>query len=317
MNTTKPISNRLVLGRENRSIWKRMFKDRYMYMLMLPILVYFFIFKYIPMYGAIIAFKDFKFVDGINGSEWVGLEHFIRLFTSQDFYKIFRNTLFLSLCDILATFPAPIILAILLNEVHNRVFKRTVQSLLYIPYFISWVVLGGIVINMLSPTSGVVNQILGLFGVEPIYFMKSNAWWVVAYVGSSVWQSAGWGTIVYLAAITSIDMEQYEAAIIDGANKWQQIWNITLPSISGTIAIMLILKMGHALDLGFEHVYMMQNDAVLGISEIISTYEYRVGLEGMQYSYTTALGLFKGIVGLILVTGTNWVVKKMGNSGLW
>ena len=317
MNTTKPISNRLVLGRENRSIWKRMFKDRYMYMLMLPILVYFFIFKYIPMYGAIIAFKDFKFVDGINGSEWVGLEHFIRLFTSQDFYKIFRNTLFLSLCDILATFPAPIILAILLNEVHNRVFKRTVQSLLYIPYFISWVVLGGIVINMLSPTSGVVNQILGLFGVEPIYFMKSNAWWVVAYVGSSVWQSAGWGTIVYLAAITSIDMEQYEAAIIDGANKWQQIWNITLPSISGTIAIMLILKMGHALDLGFEHVYMMQNDAVLGISEIISTYEYRVGLEGMQYSYTTALGLFKGIVSLILVTGTNWVVKKMGNSGLW
>lgn len=295
----------------------RMYKDRYLYLMMFPVLVFFFIFKYIPMYGTIIAFKDFRFVDGIMGSEFVGLKHFIRLFSSEDFYRIFANTLLLNVYNVIFSFPVPIILAILLNEVRNRWFKKSIQSILYIPHFISWVVLGGIIINILSPSSGVINQILKACGAEPIYFMRSSFWWIVVFVCSTIWQTAGWGTIVYLAAITSIDAEQYDAAVIDGANKWQQITKITLPSIRGTIAIMLILRMGQMLDVGFEQIYMLQNDAVLNVSDVISTYEYRVGLEGMQYSYTAALGLFKGLIGLILITSTNYIVRRLGENGLW
>ncbi len=291
--------------------------DRYLYLLMLPILFYFVIFKYLPMLGLVMAFKDFNLTMGIIDSPWVGLKHFERLFSSPDFYQILRNTLLLNVYSILFYFPVPIILSLLLNEVKNRVFKKTVQSILYIPYFISWVVLGGIIISLLSPSTGVVNAILKLFHIEPIYFMKSTFWWPVVYVLSSIWQSAGWGTIIYMAAITGIDAEQYEAALIDGANKWQQVWHITLPGIRSTIAIMLILRMGQMLDVGFEQVYMLQNDAVHSVSEVISTYEYRIGLAGAQYSYTTALGLFKSVIGLILITSTNKVVNLLGEDGLW
>ena len=299
------------------NFWQSIKRDRLLYLLLLPIVVYFIIFKYVPMYGTVIAFKDYRLADGIFDSKWVGLKHFKSLFSGQDFWLILRNTIVLSMYSVLFTFPMPIIISILLNEVKNKTFKKGVQSILYVPHFISWVVLGGMVIAILSPSTGAVNQLLSLFGIAPIYFLRSTFWWPVSYIAAEIWQSTGWGTIIYLAAITGIDPELYEATYMDGANKLQQMWHVTLPCIRGTVAIMLILKMGKVLDVGFEQVYILQNDVVISISDVISTYEYRIGLQGMQYSLTTALGLFKGLIGLILVTITNRAVKGLGESGLW
>lgn len=300
-------------------VWREIYRDRYLYIMFVIPLLFFVVFRYIPMLGTVIAFKDYKINQGIWGSSWVGLKYFERLFLSKDFYKILYNTLTLSVYNIVIGFPIPIILAILLNELGNLKFKKTVQSILYVPYFISWVVLGSILTSILSPSTGVINVLLGLFGVEPIYFLADKFWWKVVYVFSGIWQSSGWGTIIYLAAITGIDGELYSAAKIDGANKWQQILHITLPSISTTICILLIMRMGSVLSLNFEQIYVLQNDMVIDISDVISTYEYRLGLLNMQYSYTTAIGLFKGVIGLLLVAITNAIVNKIsdGENGLW
>ena len=287
-----------------------------LYIMLLPILFYFIFFKYVPMFGTVIAFEQFRFADGILGSQWVGLQHFKQLFASPDFYRIFFNTMLLNIYNIVFGFPVPIILALLLNEIRCTPFKRTVQSILYIPHFISWVVLGGIIISMFS-AKGVINHIIENFGGNTIGFLTSNVSWVIVYVFSGIWQSAGWGTIVYMAAITGIDPEIYEVAELDGAGRFRRMVSITLPMIKGTAAVMLILKMGRMMEVGFEQIYALQNDAVRSVSEVFSTYEYRLGLEGMQYSYTTALGLFKGIVGLIIVTLTNKAVNLMGEEGLW
>ena len=297
-----------------KSIWR----DRWLYVMFSAVFLYFVIFKYIPMLGTVIAFKDYNIGKGIFESEWVGLHHFKRLFTSPNFYKILRNTLRLNLLNLFFGFPVPIILAVLINEVNNIAYKRTVQTVLYIPHFISWVVLGGMIIQLFS-IDGPINMFLEK--IIPYYtaksFMGENSSWVVIYVLSGIWQSAGWGTIIYLAAITNVDAQLYEAAKIDGANKFQQILHITLPCIAGTIAVLLIMKVGTMLTVGFEHIYVLQNKGVLEVSDVISTYEYRVGLEGRQYSYTTALGLFKGVIGLVLVMGTNYLTEKLGEEGIW
>jgi len=293
-------------------------RDIWLYLFLIIPILYFIIFKYGPMYGAIIAFKDFKLGMGINGSPWVGLQNFRKLFVSPDFFSILRNTLLLNVYNVVFGFPAPIILAILLNEIGHAAFKKTTQSLLYLPHFMSWVVLGGIFIQMLSPSTGVVNLILSkVFGVTPIYFMASTFWWPVMFVLSSIWEGAGWGSIIYLAAITGIDQEQFEAARMDGASKFQQIWHITLPGIKATIAIMLILRMGSMMDIGFEQIYMLSNQAVYRVSDVISTYVYRVGIEGARYSYTAAIGLFQSVISMILVFTTNKIVQKMGETSLW
>lgn len=299
--------------------WSALWRDRYLYLLLFLPLLYLVIFKYLPMAGLQIAFRDYKIHDGMWGSVWVGTKHFVRLFSSPDFYTTLYNTIVLSFLNIIFGFPMPIILAILLNEVNNMPFKRVSQSLLYMPHFISWIVLGGIITSILSPSTGVVNNILKAVGAEPIYFMGDTGWWRVVYVLSGIWKEAGWGTIVYLAAISGINGELYEAARIDGANKLRQMWHITLPGIRSTIGILLIMRMGQVLQVGFEQIYSLQNDMVLSVSDVISTYEYRIGLLSMQYSYTTALGLFKGLVGLIFVVLTNYVVNKLsdGESGLW
>jgi putative aldouronate transport system permease protein len=269
------------------------------------------------MYGVSIAFKDYKIGLGIAGSPWIGLRHFERLFKSLDFFNILKNTLLLNVYSLVFGFPVPIIIAILLNEVRNPLYKRVSQSILYLPYFISWVVLAGIFIQMLSPSTGIVNSLLKLAGLNPIYFMANNFWWPIMFVLSGIWQGAGWGSIIYLAAISAIDPELYEAARIDGANKLAQIWHITLPCIKGTIAIMLILRMGSMMDVGFEHIYNLQNPAVYNVSDVISTYVYRVGILGSQYSYTTAIGLFQSVISLILVASTNKIVRAMGETSLW
>jgi putative aldouronate transport system permease protein len=292
-------------------------RDYWLYIFMLLPLAFYVIFKYVPMYGAIIAFKDFKIGLGIAGSKWVGLQQFTRLFRTPDFLKILKNTLLLNLYALAFGFPVPIILAILLNEVRSSAFKKINQSILYLPHFISWVVLAGIFIQMLSPSTGIVNMVLKAVGVKPIYFMASNFWWPIMFVISGIWQGAGWGSIIYLAAVSAIDPELYEAARIDGANKPQQIWHITLPGIKATIAIMLILRMGSMMDIGFEHIYNLQNSAVYDVADVISTYVYRVGIMGAQYSYTTAIGLFQSAISLVLVISTNKITRMMGENSLW
>lgn len=299
-------------------IRKRLHRDRFLYLLLVPILVYYAVFKYAPMFGEIIAFKNYRFADGIWGSEWVGLKHYQRLLTSRDFYIILKNTLLLNLYSIAFAFPVPIVLALMLNEVRKEWYKRTVQNLLYIPHFISWVVLGGIFIALLSPSTGIVNYVLKtVFGIEPIYFMATTFWWPIMFILSGIWQSAGWGTILYLAAMSNIDQQLYEAARIDGAGKLRQMWHVTLPGIRSTVAILLILRVGQMMDVGFEHVFVLQNSAVYEVASVISTYVYHAGLEQMQYSYTTALGLFQSIIGLILIVSVNKIVKALGENGLW
>ena len=292
-------------------------RDRYLYAFLIPVVLYYVIFRYVPMGGLVIAFKDYNLGKGIWDSPWVGFKHFERLFSSRDFFRVIRNTLALNVYNLIFGFPAPIILALLLNEVRSFKFKRTVQTLIYLPHFISWVIMGGIVINLLSPSSGYVNTLLGFFGLDPIFFMGDSRWWPIAFVASGIWKSMGWGTIIYLAAISVVDPQLYEAAIIDGANKWRQVLHITIPSITATISILLILRLGQMMNIGFEHVFMLQNQAVMDVSDVISTYVFRQGIQGFRYSYTTALGIFRSIIGFILVYSSNRIARKLGGNGIW
>ena len=307
-----------IITSKNRALLlKDLRRDKWLYVFLIIPMAYYLIFKYVPMFGVIIAFKDYKIGKGILGSAWVGLSWFKRLFSSPDFYRIVKNTLLLNVYALVFGFPIPIILAILLNEVRSNVFKRVSRSILYLPYFISWVVLAGIFIQLLSPSTGIVNMILKAIGITPIYFLASNNWWPAMFVISGIWQGSGWGSIIYLAAISGIDPELYEAARIDGANKFGQIWHITLPCIKSTIAIMLILRMGSMMDVGFEHIYNLQNAAVFFVSEVFSTFVYRAGITGGQFSYTTAIGLFQSIISLILLVSVNKITQMMGETSLW
>ncbi|MGN7763494.1 ABC transporter permease [Paenibacillus sp. 22594] len=305
------------IQKPGRGLLYYLHRDRYLYLFLIPAMSYFFLFKFVTLYGELIAFKDFRLLDGVWGSPWVGLKHFRALFQSADFWQVLRNTLLLNLYNLVFAFPAPILLALLLNELRVNWFKRTVQNLLYLPFFISWVVLAGIIVSLLSPSTGVVNAALQAMGVDPVYFMTSTFWWPVVFIMSTIWQSAGWGTIIYMAAISSIDPGLYEAAKIDGATKMRQIWHITLPGIRGTIGVLLVLQMGKMMDVGFEHIFNLQNAAVFSVSDVISTFVYRTGLQNAQYSLATAVGLFQALIGLILVLTVNKIVKKLGEGGLW
>jgi len=283
----------------------------------LPVAVYFIIFRYIPMYGLTMAFKDYKFSLGILGSPWNGFENFERIFAFQTFYRALRNTVVISLLKLVAGFPMPIILAIVLNEVRHLKFKKVVQTVSYLPYFLSWVVLAGVFIQLFSPSTGVVNYVLGMFGIEPIYFLGDNAWFRTTMVVTHIWKDIGWGSIIYLAAITGLDLSMYEAAICDGANRFQRIWHITLPCILPTITVLLILNIGHLLDAGFDQIFNLYNSAVYETSDIIDTYVYRIGLNDMRYSIATAVGLFKNVIGFFLVVSTNYISRKISDSGVW
>ncbi|WP_233532187.1 ABC transporter permease [Paenibacillus alkalitolerans] len=316
-SSLKPQTTEIMHGLRKQSVWRFIQRDKHLYLMLVPVVLFFLIFKYAPLYGEIIAFKNYRLADGIWGSPWVGLEQFQKLFSSPEFYVILRNTLLLNVYNLVFAFPVPIILALLLNEVKVEWFKRTLQNILYIPHFISWVVLGSIIIALLSPSTGFVNYVLGWFGIEPIYFMADTFWWPVAFIGSGIWREAGFGTILYLAAMATIDPSLYEAAKIDGASKLRQIWHVTLPGIRSTIAILLILQMGRMMDVGFEQIFTLQNAAVTSVAEVISTYVYKRGIVNLQYSYTTALGLFQSIVALILIVSVNRMIKAMGEKGLW
>jgi putative aldouronate transport system permease protein len=287
------------------------------YVMLAPVILYYLIFHFGAYPGLIMAFQDFRASRGLFGSTFVGLKHFKVIFGSSGFYTILGNTLTLNLLNLALYFPAPIILAILLNEVRHSSFKRVSQSLMYLPHFFSWVVLGGMVIEILSPSKGIVNKFISaLSGGHTIYFMASKGWWRFIFVLSSIWKEVGWGTIIYLAAIAGIDSELYEAATIDGANHFQQIWHITLSGISNTIIIMLILRMGSVLSVGMEQIMMLQNAAVNEIADVIQTYTYRMGVQQGRYSMSTAIGIFQSVVGMVLILSANHISKKLTDNSI-
>ncbi|MCL6459791.1 MAG: ABC transporter permease subunit, partial [Gorillibacterium sp.] len=273
-------------------------------------------FKYIPIFGIVIAFQDFSLVRGIFGSKWIGLDNFAYLLHSRGFYVVLRNTLILSLYQLIWSFPAPIILAIMLNEVRSLAFKKISQTVLYLPHFISWVVLAGMIINFLSPSTGPINHIVTSLGYEPIPFLLKPEYFRTILVSAEVWKGVGWGTIIYLAAMTGIDPTLYEAAKMDGANRMRQILHITLPGIAGTIVILLVLRMGSILDNGFEQVFLLYNPSTYEVADVIETYTYRIGLIDGRLSFSAAVGLFKAVIGFILILASNRIAKMFGQN-IW
>lgn len=305
---------------EKSNIWKKVKTYRLYYILMLPGLIYFLIYKYLPMAGVVIAFKDVMPFDGLQGilkAPWVGFENFRLFLGSKFFFNIMGNTLAISVYNLIFGFPAPIIFALLLNEVTARTFKKMIQSVSYLPHFLSIVIVCGMVFNILSPTGGLVNEVIKMFGGEPIYFVGSKEYIRGVIVGSTIWQDIGWSSIIYLAAMTGVPEELYEAATIDGANVFQKIWNVTLPGIMFTVSIMFILAIGKILDAGFERVLLLYSPGVYSKADIIDTYVYRTGITDLRYSYSAAVGLFKSVFSLLLVLITNRAAKKMGQSSLW
>jgi putative aldouronate transport system permease protein len=284
-----------------------------------PGLVFLFIFAYIPMYGITIAFKEYDMFLGAAGSPWVGFTHFIDFFSDPNFSIVLRNTLAINGLNLLIGFPAPIIFALLLNEVSSNRFKRFIQTVSYLPHFVSWVVFGGLIITILSPTNGVLNYLLVSLGVlqEPIHYLgeASHFWYIL--VGGEVLKGLGWGAIIYIAAISGVDPEMYEAATIDGAGRLQKMWYITLPSIMGTIVIMLIFAVSAILNTGFEQILVLQNGLNLDTSETIDTYVYKIGLQQMRYSYSTAVGVAKSVVAVFLLLGANYLSKRITDKGLF
>jgi putative aldouronate transport system permease protein len=292
-------------------------RDAHLYLLLFFPMVYYIIFKYIPMYGITIAFKDYNLFQGIIKSPWVGMAVFKEIWSMPEFFRAVRNTLMLNLLDLIFSFPAPIILALLLNEIRINWFKRTAQTIFYLPYFLSWVIIGGIATQLLSPVTGLVNIAVKSIGLPAIPFLTQKSYWVFSYLGIGVWQSAGWGTIIYLAAIAGINNELYEAAQVDGAGRFRQIWHITLPGLKPTIIILLILNLGRLMLSAFDRPYVIGNTYVRDLSDVISTFVYRVGIQSMRYSLATAVGLFQSVVGMILLVISNYIANKSGEQGIW
>ncbi len=306
------------LKREKRKrLLNQMLSQKFLYVMILPGLIYFLVFKYVPMWGLIIAFQDYQPFLGILGSEWVGFKHFIRLFTEPTFFILLKNTLILFAMNVVIFFPIPILLALLLNEVRLALFKKFVQTMIYIPHFMSWVIVVSLSFVLLTVDGGLINELIAFFGGEKINFLLSQEWFRPMYILQVIWREAGWSTIIYLAAITAVDPQLYEAAKMDGAGRLRQMWHITLPAIKSVIVVLLILKIGDTLELGFEHVYLLLNATNREVAEIFDTYVYTAGLKQGQFSYSTAVGLFKAAVGLILVMLANRLAKKFGEEGIY
>ena len=300
-----------------RSGWRYFWAKRYLYLLLVPCVAYFIVFKYVPMYGLSLAFRDFKFAKGVLGSPWVGWDNFVYLFNLDTFYQVLRNSLTLSLLKLVIYFPIPLILTLAMNEIPFIKFKRLSQTVLYLPYFISWVVIGGILVNILSPSWGVVNSVIKAFGGQPIFFLGSDRYFRGISIVSHVWKSSGWDTIIYLAAVTAINPELYEAATIDGASRLRRIWHITLPSIRSTIVILLLLNVGNLMNNGFEQIYILQNASNLTVSEVIETYTYRLGIINGRFSFAITVGLFSSLVGFTLLMLANFGAKAIGEEGIF
>ncbi|WP_309119742.1 ABC transporter permease subunit [Paenibacillus sp.] len=298
----------------SRGYWSRAFP---IYLMILPGLLYFIVFKYVPMFGIAIAFMEYSPFQGVMKSEWVGLHHFRRLFAEGDFLLLLKNTLLLNVLDVFIFFPTTILVALLLNEVKRRWVKVPVQTILYAPNFISWVVIVGITVLLFASGSGGLNQILADWGFGPVELLTDPKYFRWVWLFQNIWQGAGWGAIIFLAALAGIDPTLYEAAVTDGANRLRQLWHITIPSLRNVIVIMLILRIGHIMDLGFEHIFLLQNPLNYKVSEVFETFIYKVGLLQGDYSYSTAVGLFKSAVGLTMVLLVNRIAKRLGQEGVF
>lgn len=288
-----------------------------LYLLLLPTILWLLIFLYKPMYGLQIAFKDYSIFRGVAGSPWIGLEHFQTLFNNDQFIRALRNTVYISLLSLAFGFPVPILLALMFNEVLNQTFKKTAQTIVYLPHFISSVIIAGIVITAFSPSAGIVNTILEWFGVDPIYFLTKAEWFRPIFVGTTIWQEAGFQSIVYLAAIAGISPTLYESAVVDGASRWQMMWKITVPSIMPTIIIMLIIRIGNMLEVSFEMIILLYQPATYSTADVVNTFIYRQGLQGGQYDLAAAAGLFNAVVAFVLVMTANTISKRYSRTSLW
>jgi len=283
-------------------------------------MAFFIIFRYIPMTNIVIAFKDYNIFQGVwsEGSPWVGFKWFERAFASRDFWSAMRNTLWLNFLDLVLGFPAPIILALLLNELVFKKYKKLTQTIIYLPHFLSWIIVSSIASRLLAPSTGVVNMFLGnTFGIEPIDFLMDKAKWVMTYIVFGIWKEMGWGTIIYLAAITGINPELYEAAEVDGAGRIRKLWSITLPGIRPTIVVLLIMNVGRILGIEFDRPYTMMNNIVMEVADVLSTLVYRVGIRQFQFSLTAAIGVFQSVICVVFLIGANTLAKKFGERGVW
>lgn len=300
-----------------KPLWVDVRKDWDLYLLLVPGLIYLLVFQYAPMYGIVIAFQDFNIFQGILASPWVGIDNFHKLFNNPEFLNVFRNTLIISIYKIAFLFPLPIMLAIMLNELKNVIFKRTVQTVIYLPHFISWVIVSGLFLNLLTVNGGIVNSVIEKLGGQPIAFFVDQKYFRSLLVTTAGWKEVGWSTIIYLAAISGIDPELYEAAIIDGANKLKQVWHVTIPGMAPTIVLMFILRLGSLLEAGTEQILVMYNSVVYPVADVIGTYVYRVGLGMSDYSFSTAVGLFNSVIAFSLIVGGNYLCKKFLSRSIW
>ncbi|RKF20005.1 sugar ABC transporter permease [Alginatibacterium sediminis] len=298
------------LGRHLKREWQ-------IYVLLAPTLIWFIVFLYKPMYGLQIAFKDYSVFKGIVGSPWVGFEHFTTLFGNDHFIRAIKNTVIISSLSLVFGFPVPILLALMFNEILNPKFKKTTQTIVYLPHFISTVIIAGIVITAFSPSSGVVNLLLQSLGFDPVYFLVKPEWFRPIFIGSGIWQESGFSSIVFLAAMAGVNPALYESAVVDGASRWQMMWKITIPCILPTIIIMLIIRIGNLLEVGFELIILLYQPATYDTADVISTYIYRQGLQAGQYDLAAAAGLFNAVVAFILVMSANTISKRLSNTSLW
>lgn len=305
------------MGGENiKKTLRRAWNYKWIYIMLLPVMVYFIVFRYVPMYGITIAFKDYNIFKGIFGSQWVGVKVFNKIFSNKNFWSSIRNTFLLNLSALAVSFPLTIVVALMLNEVAGARFKKITQSILYLPHFISWVVVAGIATNLFALQEGTINAVLQKMGIGPIPFLSSEGWWIFTYVICNVWKEIGWGTIIYLAALTGVDETLYEASYLDGATKFQRLIYITLPSIKSIIVTMLILNISKMMSIGLDAPLLLGNAKVMGVSEVISTYTYRIGIEKAQYSQSTAIGLFQSVVNIIILVAADKFAKAIGEEGI-
>ncbi|KPG73765.1 protein lplB [Enterococcus sp. RIT-PI-f] len=302
---------------KRQAFFKHLKNNKWLYILVVPGLTYFLVFRYAPMYGVIIAFKDYVPFLGIADSKWVGLDNFRDFFINPDFFRIMGNTLMLAFLDIIVVFPAPIVLALLLNEVRHAIYKRVVQTMVYVPHFLSWTIVASLTFILFSVNNGVITNIVQALTGREVDFLTDPSWFRPLIILQSLWKGIGWGTIIFLAALSGVDQEQYEAAIMDGAGRFRRVWHVTLPAIRSTVIIMLIMRVGSILSTGFDQIYLMTNALNRPVADVFDTYVYMMGITNGAYSYSTAVGLFKSVIGIILVLSTNKLAKVFGESGLY
>ena len=312
-----PEARKKTLNERANWLYDHFKREWQIYVMLAPMIIWFIVFLYKPMYGLQIAFKDYSVFRGIAASPWVGLEHFETLFSNSQFLRAIRNTFMISMLSLIFGFPVPIILALMFNEIINAVFKRTAQTIVYLPHFISTVIIAGIVITAFSPSAGIVNTFLGWFGVEPIYFLTKAEWFRPIFIGSGIWQEAGFNSIIFLAAIAGVNPSLYESAVVDGASRWQMMWRITLPSIMPTIIIMLIIRIGNLMEVGFELIILLYQPATYETADVINTFIYRQGLQSGQYDLAAAAGFFNAVVAFVLVMTANTISKRVSRTSLW